>query len=37
LAGILAAERNRLHNVLDDAGITLGAIVADIDGVSAPP
>ena len=35
LAGILAAEKNRLHKVLDDAGITLGAIVADIDGVSA--
>jgi transposase len=35
LAGVLGAEKNRLHKVLDDAGITLGAIVADIDGVSA--
>jgi len=35
LASTLAAEKNRLHKVLDDAGITLGAIVADLDGVSA--
>jgi transposase len=35
LAATLAAEKNRLHKTLDDAGITLGAIVADIDGVSA--
>jgi len=35
LASTLAAEKNRLHKTLDDAGITLGAIVADIDGVSA--
>jgi transposase len=35
LASTLAAEKNRLHKVLDDAGITLGAVVSDIDGVSA--
>lgn len=35
LTSTLAAEKNRLHKVLDDAGITLGAIVADSDGVSA--
>jgi transposase len=35
LAYTLAAEKNRLHKVLDDAGITLGAVVADINGVSA--
>ena len=35
LASTLAAEKNRLHKVLDDAGIALGAVVADIDGVSA--
>lgn len=35
LASTLAAEKNRLHKVLDDAGIVLGALVADIDGVTA--
>jgi transposase len=30
-----AAEKNRLHKLLDDAGIKLGGVVADIDGVSA--
>jgi transposase len=35
LAATLAAEKNRLHKVLDDAGIALGAVVSDIDGVSA--
>jgi hypothetical protein len=35
LAATLAAEKNRLHKVLDDAGIMLGAVVCDIDGVSA--
>jgi transposase len=35
LASILAAEKNRLHKVLDDAGIVLGAVVSDIDGGSA--
>ncbi|MGO9311244.1 MAG: IS110 family transposase [Syntrophobacteraceae bacterium] len=35
LSGILAGEKNRLHKVLDDAGIRLGSVVSDIDGVSA--
>lgn len=33
--GTLHAEKNRLHKVLDDAGIRLGGVVSDIDGVSA--
>lgn len=32
---ILAAEKNRLHKVLDDAGVRLGGVVSDINGVSA--
>jgi len=35
LAQTLAGEKNRLHKILDDAGIKLGAVVADIHGVSA--
>jgi len=35
LSGIIAGEKNRLHKVLDDAGIRLGCVVSDIDGVSA--
>jgi len=35
ISGILAGEKNRLHKVLDDAGIRLGCVVSDIDGVSA--
>jgi transposase len=35
LSGILSGEKNRLHKVLDDCGIRLGAVVSDIDGVSA--
>ena len=35
LSGTLAGEKNRLHKVLDDAGIKLGAVVSDIGGVSA--
>ena len=35
LAQTLAGEKNRLHKLLDDAGIKLGAVVADIGGVSA--
>jgi transposase len=35
MSGTLAAEKNRLHKLLDDAGIKLGAVVADINGVSA--
>lgn len=31
----LAGEKNRLHKVLDDAGIRLGGVVSDINGVSA--
>ena len=35
LAAMGASEVNRLHKVLDDAGIKLGAVVSDINGVSA--
>jgi transposase len=35
LTGVLASEKNRLHKILDDAGIRLGCVVTDIDGVSA--
>jgi transposase len=35
LAQTLAGEKNRLHKVLDDAGIKLGSVVSDIHGVSA--
>jgi transposase len=35
LAQTLAGEKNRLHKVLDDAGIKLGAVVSDIGGVCA--
>lgn len=35
LHGQLAAEKNRLHKVLDDAGIRLGGVVSDLHGVSA--
>ena len=35
LSQMQASEKNRLHKILDDAGIKLGAVVADIDGVSA--
>jgi transposase len=35
LQGMLAAETNRLHKVLDDAGIRLGGLVSDINGLSA--
>jgi transposase len=31
----LASEINRLHKVLDDAGIKLGGVVADLQGVTA--
>lgn len=31
----LAAETNRLHKVLDDAGIKLGGLVADLNGQAA--
>ncbi len=35
LQGMLSGEKNRLHKVLDDAGIRLGSVVSDINGVSA--
>jgi transposase len=35
LAQTLAGEKNRLHKLLDDAGIKLGALVSDSDGISA--
>ncbi len=35
LTTMCASEINRLHKVLDDAGIKLGAVVSDINGVSA--
>jgi transposase len=31
----LAGEKNRLHKILDDAGVRLGSVVSDINGVSA--
>ena len=31
----LAGEKNRLHKLLDDAGIKLGGVVSDINGVCA--
>jgi transposase len=35
LSQMQASEKHRLHKVPDDAGIKLGAVVADIGGVSA--
>jgi transposase len=35
LSQMLASETNRMHKILDDAGIKLGAVVSDIKGVSA--
>lgn len=35
LSTMCASQINRLHKTLDDAGIKLGAVVADIHGVSA--
>jgi transposase len=35
LTGVVAGEKNRLHKVLDDAGIRLGGVVSDIQGTSA--
>ena len=32
---MLSAETNRMHKALDDGGIKLGAVVSDINGVSA--
>jgi transposase len=33
--GMLGSEKNRIHKILESAGIKLGAVVSDIDGVSA--
>ncbi len=35
LTHVHSAEINRLHKVLDDAGIKLGGVVSDLNGVSA--
>ena len=35
LSATCSSQINRLHKMLDDGGIKLGAVVADIDGVSA--
>jgi transposase len=35
LNAMCTSELNRLHKMLDDAGIKLGAVVSDINGVSA--
>ena len=35
LHSMLAGEKNRLHKILDDAGIRLSGVVSDINGVSA--
>ncbi|MDQ1316341.1 MAG: transposase [Pseudomonadota bacterium] len=35
VADQLAAEKNRMHKLLDDAGIKLGGLVADINGKAA--
>lgn len=35
LSQMLASETNRMHKTLDDGGIKLGAVVSDINGVSA--
>jgi transposase len=35
LGTMLASEVNRLHKILDDGGIKLGAVVSDVNGVSA--
>jgi transposase len=35
LSAMLTSEVNRLHKILDDGGIKLGAVVSDVKGVSA--
>src|SRR5215471_6735497 len=35
LTAAAVGEKNRLHKLLDDAGIKLGGVVADIDGICA--
>jgi transposase len=35
LSGYISGEKNRLHKILHDCGITLGCVVSDIDGVAS--
>ena len=35
LVGVRSGEKNRLHKILESGGVKLGAVVSDIDGVSA--
>lgn len=35
LVGMASSEKNRLHKLLESAGVKLGCVVSDIDGVSA--
>jgi transposase len=35
VTGMRSSEKNRLHKILESGGIKLGAVVSDIDGVSA--
>ncbi|MBS0351894.1 MAG: hypothetical protein JSR33_12085 [Proteobacteria bacterium] len=35
LQRMMAAEKNRLHKILDAAGVRLGAVVSEISGVSS--
>lgn len=35
LVGARASEKNRMHKVLSDAGVRLGCVVSNIDGVAA--
>ena len=35
LSQMLSSETNRMHKILDDGGLKLGAVVSDIKGVSA--
>ena len=35
LVGQFASAKNRMHKILDDAGIRLGSVVSDINGISA--
>jgi transposase len=35
LSGYIASEKNRLHKTLDDCGIKLGCVVADMGGLTA--
>jgi transposase len=35
VTSMLGSEKNRIHKILESAGIKVGAVVSDIDGVSA--